>query len=327
MRQLLTAAVRGSESPLIADMDEAQWETVLGVCAAQNVHTLVFDCLPKSVPKEILNLWRGQTEAVRKHNRLLSSVREAQERAWKAGGLNYSLLKGESVAVMYPNPERRGSGDIDWYFGDRESWTKAVDLARKNTENGLHEDSDGDVSFKYRGTVTEYHRDWTHLASRKLRKLAGPPRIIDGRLSPEDTILMLICHILHHMAYAGMGLKQYADLAVALEGYDGQYDKAALASRILGLGLEGWTSLLLGSIAYLFGTSEEVMPMAPSKNSGDVGRLLEIVFEDGCNPVGRRIGLGMLLRKLSLMGKYCPREMYARYFHLIAGRLSRKKFA
>jgi len=326
VKQLVSATVNGSGAPVLSDIGEDQWKLVLGVCAAQNVHTLVFDFLPDNVPEELMTVWRGQAEAVAGYNRLSSKLREAQEKAWQSAGLNYALLKGESIAVLYPHPERRGGGDIDWYFTDAASWNRALALARKNAGSGLKRDSDGDVHFTCKGVVIEYHRDWTHLSSRKLRKIAGVPTIINGRLSPEDTILMLICHILHHLAFAGMGLKQYADLAVVLREYDGKYDRKALAERLRRLGLEKWSALLFGTLATLFDMRESVFPVPPSADRKDADRLTRIIFEDGCVPSGRKITAGKLLGKMSLMAKYCPREMSARYFHLAVGRLSRKKF-
>lgn len=326
VKQLLASAVNGGGAPALADIGEDQWKLILGVCAAQNVHTLVFDVLPDNVPEEIMSIWRGQSDAVADFNRRSSKLREAQEKAWRARGLNYALLKGESIAALYPEPERRGGGDIDWYFGDKESWEQALALAEKKAEGPLRKDSDGDIHFSYKGVVIEFHRDWTHLSSRRLRSIAGKPTVTEGRLSHEDTILMLVCHILHHLAYAGMGLKQYADLAVTLRQYDGKYDKNEFAGRILELGLDRWTSLLFGAVADLFGLPESVLPIKPSQNKKAIEKLVRIVFEDGCVPDGRKITAGLLMRKFALMGRCCPRELAARYFHLVAGRLSRKKF-
>jgi len=326
VKQLLTSAVNDSETPAVCVIDENQWKRVLGICAAQNVHTLVYDYLPVGMPDEVRSIWQEQVDAVVDNNGLASAVRESQEEAWRKNGLKYALMKGESVASLYAHPEHRGAGDIDWFFADRESWDKAMHLAEKNAESGTHRDSDGDVNYLFKGVVIEHHADWTHLSSRKLRREAGTPVIVDGRFSPEDTIFLLICHILHHMAFVGLGLKQFADLASAYIKFDGKYDKASLVGRMSHLKLAKWASLLSAALVELTGISEEVLPFAPSRNKKDTDMLIRLVMEDGYSPKARNVGAGFFFDKMMLMFKYCPREATARHYHLIKGRVLRKMF-
>jgi len=318
---LLDAAIHGKDSPFDASvMNEVQWGNVLGAAAAQNVHTLLFDVLPQGIPENVMEVWRAQTGLVEQYNRRIASVAAAQEKTWKHLGLRYAMLKGLSVASLYPHPEHRGSGDIDWYFADAGSWSRAFELAERNAERGVHRDSDGDMNYIWKGVVVEHHRDWSHLSSKRNRSLAGPPDIIDGRLSPEDTLLMLNAHILHHLSTSGAGLKQFADLAVAYQRYCGVYDMELLAVRLRGMGLEKWTALLHAVLLELTGISPESLPVPPAVYGPDTEAVLRMVFSDGSFGLGGKRRFNGVGRRISLLLCYSPREVAARYRRLISGR-------
>lgn len=319
---LLDAAIHGKNAPIGAsDVNEEQWGNILGAAAAQNVHTLLFDALPEGIPEAVMDVWRSQTGMVEQYNGRIAAVVAAQERTWKKLGLEYALMKGSSIASLYPHPEHRGSGDVDWYFADEESWKRALVLAEKNAEDGVHRDSDGDVNYIWKGVVVEHHRDWTHLSSKRNRVLAGPAHIIDGRLSPEDTLLMLNAHILHHLSTSGAGLKQFADMAVAYQRYSGLYDMESFAMRLRRLGLEKWTSLLHSVLLELTGISADILPVPPAEYGNDAGTVIRMVFGDGSFGLGKKRRFSGISAKFSLLMKYCPEELFARYWHLAAGRL------
>jgi len=320
--ELLSAAIRGTGPVEMPEMDENQWEYIFGVCAAQNVHTLIYDVLPVNIHDGIHLRWKRITEVVASRNGLIDGVVEKQERSWKKLGLDYLLLKGPALSGLYPVPEHRGCGDVDWCFLNEDSWEKARASAARNAENGLFYDSDGDFHYTFNGAVIEHHRDWTHLSSKKLRKFIGAPAKTDGgRLLPEDTLLMLECHILHHLAFAGIGLKQFADLAVAMVRYDGQYDKRSFEQRMRSLGLERWSALLHSLLVDLTGVDESVLPIPPESSEKDKDAMLEIIFSDGCVPAGRKPTFHNLLLRACLFCRISKIESKARYFSLLKGRI------
>lgn len=322
--RLLGAALGNSELPSLPQMDNGQWQFQLEVLAAQNVHTLVFDVLPASVPHDVREIWENQVKAVERHNALVGSIVAAQEAAWKRENLNYAIVKGPAIAALYPFPSHRGAGDIDWYFADTESWDQAKGIAARNAESPIVKDSDGDVSYLFHGVVIEHHRDWSHLSSRRLRRVAGAPTVSGGCLSPEDTILSLECHILHHLAFKGLCLKQFADLAVALKHYDGQYSREKFVARVSSLGLERWTSLLHSALVRLACLPVEYVPTPAEAQEKDVQRLISVTMCDGVGAQGGKRPPVIIMRRILLMLKYGRAEGLARYFYLVVGKLARR---
>jgi len=321
---LLAAAIHGRTVPFYAsELDEAQWMSVLGAAAAQNIHTLVFDALPENVPDAVLDVWKKQTAKMERYNGRIAAVAAAQEETWRKLGLNYAMLKGISVASMYPRPEHRGSGDIDWCFGDDRSWNIALDLAGKHASDGVHTDSDGDVNYVWKGVMIEHHRDWTHLASRRKREKIGSPRIVDGRLGPEDVLLMQNAHILHHLSTSGIGMKQIADMTVAYEHYAGRYDMNEFVSRLEKSGLINWTALIHSVLVELTGISPSVLPVQPVLDDPDTDKIIRLIFSDGSFGTGGNQKLSRRFMRAALAMKYCPREVLSRYWYLITGRLKR----
>jgi len=305
-------------------MDNEQWQYLLGVLAAQNVHTLVYDVLPAAlISPGVREIWENQVKAVEKHNALVESIAAAQEAAWKKANLDYALIKGPAIATLYPFPTHRGAGDIDWFFANAESWSKAKEIAARNAESHVTTDSDGDINYTFHSVVIEHHRDWSHLSSRRLRRIAGAPTVSNGCLSPEDTILSLECHILHHLAFKGLCLKQFADLSIALKRYDGQYSRERLEARFSELGLVRWTRLLHSTLIRLTGLPAEYVPTLYDVPEKDIRRLISVIMSDGVGTQGRHRSLTVAMRRILLMLKYGGREGVARYYFLVLGRLDR----
>jgi len=315
---LFSCAVNGREADLPQPLCVEDWQLVLGVLAAQNVHTFVYDYLPQGVPAQVLSVWEKQVRLVEKHNERCAQLASSQKQAWTAAGLDFALLKGESLSRLYPYPLHRGGSDIDWYFPTPASWEKSCGIAKAQYCAQMAADSDGDLHYFVDGITVEHHRDWTHLSGRFRRRKAGTPQIAGGVLCPEDCLLSLLAHLLHHIAWKGSSLKQLADIGIALRSFCGSYDKAAFERRMDSLGLRRWCSVVFAALLQIKAVDESCLPIAPAAGSGLASRLLAVVLADG---VASHRGGNMLISRIILMGCCCPGEMLARYWHLVAGKL------
>ena len=312
--ELVCAALQGRRIAPRPEMTAVDWNAVLHICAAQRVHTFLYDALPESgVDGEVLAAWQSQVRLNERASGLVAAIVRAQEEAWRKRGLNYALVKGPTVAALYPVPGHRCCGDLDWWFGEKSDWDAALEPAGRNAEEGVHRDSDGDIFYLFRGVCIEHHRDWTQLSSRRLRRIAGAPAVTDGRLGPEDTLLMLMCHILHHVAWKGVTLKQITDLAVALVRYDGAYDRKRFAERLGALGLTRWAAFLAAVVPELTGIGASCFPVEAQTVGKDRDRFLSILF--GQAP--------QLPKRIALMWRYSKVECVARYLYLIVGKIWR----
>jgi len=313
----------------ISGLDADAWNHVLGIAAAQGILVLLrdsVDSLPDGVrlSDDLLSRWDAQVSRNEARHALVRKVAEAQEGGWRKKGINYAMLKGLALAVMYSHPEHRACGDIDWYFPTDADWNQARLLAEKVTGGPVKYDSDGDVSYVWNNVVIEHHHGWSHLSSRKAAKLLSAPAIVDGKLAPEDELLMLNGHILHHIMVTGCGLRQFADLAVAYAHHDGKYDKTRYAERLDSLGLTKWTALLHSALVILTGIDENYLPVTPGGRKSDVDRMVRLVFADGNLGLAKKRRFSGVLSRAFLFMRYCPGEFVARYSGLLRGRLKNR---
>jgi hypothetical protein len=147
------------------------------------------------------------------------------------------------------------------------------------------------------------------------------PASEDGRLSPEEELLMLNGHILHHMSVTGCGLRQFADLAAAYAAHQGKYDPETFSARMRKLGLGRWTALLHSALVELTGVDAECLPVPPAGRQADVDRIVRLVFTDGNFGLPKERRFSGFATRAFLFVRYCPGEFFARFFSLLRGRL------
>lgn len=303
---LRTALWKEEAEPVQLSLNE--WEELYRTSLAQGVHTLVFDafrpgCVP---PQPLLANWLVQVENAEKDFERKRLVQEELCRLWTANGIKFSVMKGLSVAAMYPHPSHRLSGDIDFYFPDPESWEKAEKMAKEIADIAV--DSDGDIHYLWRNVIIEHHKRWSHLSQ----------NVEEGEV---DTLLMLSGHILRHSMIGGAGLRQLTDLAVATRSLYGNYNKETFARRMLELGLGKWWGLLSAVMNSAFGIPEEELPLAPDPRYLEA--YMDLIEKDGnLGKENSRIMSGWWSR-FRLFVRLCPEEYFARWSKLSIGRLRR----
>lgn len=313
-------------------LSEKEWHEVHALAGKHTVLGVVFDGmegLPAGegrIPMPLFAKWALEVEDTVKSWRLQHAIVKAQKAVWEKRGMKAAVLKGQTVAAMYPHPERRTSGDIDWWFGDESDWRTANEIAAANA-GSLTEDSDGDVHYVFKGEVIEHHRRWNDASSRKARKaLAG--------LSPDTPVAVLVMlelHILKHAMVFGVGLRQVCDLVMAYRWFEGKYEASELEGLLERCGLGKWDLLLNGLLRRVFGDGalpEHVKPGLKVADK-DVEKLFALVMADGNFGLeaGRRTEnlLRTLLQRAGLFVRYTPREFAGRLMRLAFGRLIRKK--
>lgn len=307
------------EDPPLLELGEGWWSEVYEISKSQGVHTLLLDafrsgCVPG---KTVLARWLLDVERAEYAWERIEGVSGELSEKWTQSGIRFAVLKGSTASVLYPEPKHRLPGDIDFFFPDSDGLAKADRIAKGLADTGT--DSDGDIHYRYKGVVVEHHAGWTHLSSPAASRIEA--RLDGSQLCPEDTLLSLSSHILRHSLVGGAGLRQLADLAVAVRYYNGKYDKDALRARMENLGLGKWGGLLSSVLKDSFGVPEEELFIAPDKEcaseymalvrfDGDLGKESQGVF-DG------------FLRRARLFLKVAPKEYFARFLSLFAGRLKR----
>ncbi len=119
---LINASLVG-KSLDISGVTEQDWQRCFDLALQQNVLAMIFPAM-SALPKEqrpnftLWSKWMAFTQSVAAQSQYKREVLR-KIGGWLAeDGLSTMIIKGLSLAVLYPQPELRESGDIDIYSGE-----------------------------------------------------------------------------------------------------------------------------------------------------------------------------------------------------------------
>lgn len=346
---LLRAALWDAPLPELP-LEEQEWFDLFAQARRHKVQGVIWPVVAElpSVPSDLLQRWRKESELISARNRRLCAVADKQAAAWKKRGIRAVELKGRTAAAFYPEPHLRVCGDIDWWFPTEDGFRLALLAAR---ENGCHpeKDSDGDYHYLLGGVVVEHHRHGLEA---------------DGE---AGQLLLLNTHLLHHAMGAGIGLRHLCDLALALDALDGRYDRGEYLRLLSDRRLALWNAVVEEAVGLMksgdgcgrrsasgdgcvqrsasgsgFGqrgasgdshvAEGDAMPGCGS-DAGGVRRdklnkrlaaaFMDSVLQDGEFGLGRRRRFAGMLRRAGFFLRVAPMPFVKHWLRLIAGRLSR----
>lgn len=284
----------------------AEEQSVVGLVAAGLEH--VTDV---KLPKEEVLLVVGQTLQLEQRNKAMNAfVAELIERL-KDAGINALLVKGQGIAQCYKKPLWRACGDVDLLLNadDYEKAKKllmplATDAETEYTHFkhvGMTIPDTFGTSDKGRadGWVVELHGT---LHSRLSKRVDNQIDAIqedtfdygnvrswdnDGTQvllpSPDNDVIFVFTHILHHFFFEGIGLRQICDWSRLLWTYRGNIDTAGLWLRLDVMGIMSeWKAFAAYAVEYL-GMPADAMPLYSDKAkwSRKAARINAFVLEVG----------------------------------------------
>lgn len=206
--------------------DEARRHCVLGVCLEALSREGGRWADERGVPDEIKLRWVGRVEKIADENRRLNSqCQQLCDKLTRSGYWN-CILKGQSLARLYPHPQWRQSGDIDvWVAGNRR---KLVEMTRRITgrrEEVTYHHTDFCV---FPDTPVELHftPSWmfnpflNHRMQRWFRKHQHAEQV-GGFPVPtrEFNAVFILLHIFRHVFDEGVGLRQVVDYFYVLKDF------------------------------------------------------------------------------------------------------------
>ncbi len=208
------------------------------------------------------------------------------------------LVKGQGIAQCYEKPLWRASGDVDLLLSDT-NYEKA-----KKVLIPLAEDVEKEFkTFKHQGMtmeggfVVELHGTLHSRLSGRVDRIideaqkdifyGGNVRSwVDGKTmvflpAPDDDVIFVFTHILHHYYIEGIGLRQICDWYRLLWTYRESLNHGLLESRIRRAGLmTEWKAFASLAVEWL-GMPVEAMPMYDSRFKVKGERILKFVLECG----------------------------------------------
>ena len=177
--------------------------------------------------------------------------------AWTAltkAGIHPILMKGASLAALYPSPEQRAWGDIDLFVG-KEQYHPACAVMRETFPDALKFDEELDHYKHYNliadGISIEIHRvtvgfqhpiDERRYAKMEAYGAAHACELNIGGLEvkvfdPTFNALFVMLHSWEHMTTQGANIRQLCDLALLLHRYKDAIDAGLLRRWLMSLHL------------------------------------------------------------------------------------------
>ena len=236
--ELLRIAL-GTQETLTTTLTDNEWLEVSQMAVKQSVLGILYSAVEKlpEAQRPPTDLYIDMYQCVQEiedRNRHLNKMTALVSSRFRKDGFPNCILKGQGIALLYPNPLRRQSGDIDiWLKGERKEIVKYVRKITKTKEMGYHH-----VGFNLKnGTSVEAHfcpsyafnpfvnyrlQQWFNEQQKEqISNYKFFPDI--EKQTPVPTLFFNVVFILHHIYRHffndGIGIRQLIDYFYVLKSY------------------------------------------------------------------------------------------------------------
>lgn len=232
------------------------WQEVYRLATEQSVLGLVLAGLEHvdvKPPKELLLQWIGEVQQIEQRNKTMNGFIANLIDNLRKEDVYSLLVKGQGVAQCYEKPLWRCAGDIDLLLSD-ENYTKAKSALIPIASEVANEDkATMHQALVINGFDVELHGKMPFSLSKRVD--AGIDDVLNdifcrGNVrswgcngtqvflpSPDNDVILIFTHFLHHFFIEGVGLRQICDWCRLLYTYKDSLNFELLESRIRKMGL------------------------------------------------------------------------------------------
>ena len=264
----------------------SQMQTLVGICFS-GVEKLPVEQRP---PKDILMQWFALTHHIEERNHVMDERTAETTRYFRKHGFKTAILKGQGIAQLYPQPERRQSGDIDiWVTPNNakdDGRSVIYDFARRNDpEGGLHGVNYHHVHYHlFDDTEVEVHIYpgylYNPINNHRLHHFFREYTPTDEATpSLAFNRIFILLHIYNHFTGHGVGLRQVMDYYYVLRQGFTKEELAETQRWLKWLGLKRFASAVMWVMREAFGLEGEYMLVEPDEKEGLF--LMEEIFKTG----------------------------------------------
>lgn len=278
----------------------AEEQSVMGIVAAG------IEKLPASErpPMEVVLQFIGSTFQLEQRNEAMNAFVAKLMEQFRAGDIYAILVKGQGIAQCYEEPLWRACGDVDLLLSES-NYERAKEML-----HSLATDVETEYThFKHQGMtidgwVVELHGTLHCRLSKRVddgidatqRELfyGGKVRSVEFNNSsgskvqvflpaPDEDVIFVFTHILHHFFFEGIGLRQICDWCRLLWTYKDSLNHGLLESRIRKMGLMSeWKAFAAFAVKWL-GMPAEAMPLFDENDNLDkkADKICKFVLEVG----------------------------------------------
>ncbi len=284
--------------------NSVDWDMLYRLAEEQSVMGLVaagIENLPASErpPKEVVLQFVGLTFQLEQRNKAMNTfVAKLMERL-RAEDIYAILVKGQGIAQCYEKPLWRACGDVDLLLSES-NYERAKELLCP-----LATDVETEYThFKHQGMtidgwVVELHGTLHSRLSGRVDKMIdevqsnvfnygkvrswqnGKTQVLLP--APEEDVVFVFTHILHHYFFEGIGLRQICDWCRLLWTYQDQIDENLLEVRLSKAGIMSEWKAFAAMVVDWLGMPKEAMPLYDSDEKWSIKaeRVLRFVMKVG----------------------------------------------
>ena len=282
----------------VIEKGEFSWQAVIDLAIQQASLGVMTDGmvrLPLSLrpEKNVYFNVIAQTSDIEKENKSMNGFAPVLMGKLKEKDVSSLLLKGQGVALCYPQPLHRMSGDIDLLVSDDSQFYKGCGLMKRISTSWDWDERSGHAEFQAMGFVVELHGKYGFTICPKVTKNLrawNKRRLNDfrqknGMLLPsvQFDAVFIFSHMLNHFMTGGVGLRQISDWMMFLHANAQKIDRETLREDLEFLGLmKFWKAFAALAINLLAFPAEE-MPFHEEENKSErqALQLMSAVFKTG----------------------------------------------
>lgn len=279
---------------------EVDWNEIYQLAAAQavvghvtdGINHLPSDLMPEA---EDLDPFLGDMMGTEKRNHQLNSFIPFLFKALH--DIPVVLIKGQGVALDYPEPNRRQPGDIDLLLQPYDYDAAKEILVPKATMVGKEMRPIYHQGLFYRSIEVEIHGSIQTLmspsldralallqnemfASRDFSEVEIGGSIVQVPNAGFNAIYILV-HFLHHYWSSGVGLRQLLDWTIFISSHKRDIDPILLEERLEKLGLKRIWQTFAGFVHEYLGCPSEKLPLWTDKYSSAYGHIWKYLLKSG----------------------------------------------
>ena len=270
-------------------LDDLDWEILYDFSMKHSITAVLYPGMEKLAKIKrpsmtVMGNWYARKDMIHEINGVMNQHAVTVYNQFKKDGLKGCVLKGQGVAMLYPDPYGRNPGDIDiWVDGGREKIVEYVNsVCPGQKQRYIH------IDFPIlKGIETEVHYTPSYMyapwANRKLQKwfkeqaneqfthMVVLPGCSDEICIPTLSFnrIFMLSHMYKHLFSEGIGLRQLMDYYFLLKRGFTEAERDKDTATIKHLGMYKFASAMMYVLQKVYGLQNDFCIVKPNEKAGE----------------------------------------------------------